>query len=264
MIPDFSPAFQTLHNMAHDAAMRTPYFVVALAVLGLFWFASNRARRVLRLGAQKAGRGTNFAALVSRLGGGLLLAAGALVAMTIAFPSFTPATVFSVLGFGGVAAGFALRDILGNLLCGLVILASEPFRIGDHIAVKGFEGEVEDVQTRATTIRTRDGRRVVVPNTLVFNEPVEVVTAFSHRRLEAQIPLAPMDWQAAKTRARAAMQTLESVEQTPEPQAFLLEIKDTGGATLALRWWIANNSEASESHSRDAVLLAVSSVLHFP
>jgi len=262
MIPDFSPALETLRAMTRDATMRAPYFVVALVVLGLFWFASNRVRNVLRRGAQKAGRGTNFAALVSRLGGGLLLAAGALVAMTIAFPSFTPATVFSVLGFGGVAAGFALRDILGNLLCGLAILASEPFRIGDRIAVKGFEGEVEDVQTRATTIRTRDGRRVVVPNTIVFNEPVEVVTAFSKRCIEAQIPLAAMDWQAAKTRALAAMQTLESVEQTPEPQAFLLEIKDTGGATLALRWWIANNSELTEAHSRDAVLLAVSSVLH--
>jgi len=262
MIPDFSPAFGTLHDMAHDAASRAPYFLVALLVFGVFWFASNRARNVLRRGAQKAGRGTNFSALVSRLGGGAFLAAGTLIALTIAFPSFTPATLFSLLGFGGVAAGFALRDILGNLLCGLAILASEPFRIGDRISVRGFEGEVEDVQTRATTIRTRDGRRIVVPNTVVFSEPVEVVTAFSHRRLEAQIPLPASDWQAAKTRALSAMQSVESVEREPPPQAFLVEIKETGGAVLGLRWWIANESEASESESRDAVLLAVSSVLN--
>lgn len=261
MIPDFSPAFRTLHAMARDATSRAPYFLVALLVFGVFYLVSKRARSVLLLGANRAGRGTNFSALVSRLGGGALLLAGALIAVTIAFPAFTPATIFSVLGFGGVAAGFALRDILGNLLCGLVILASEPFRIGDRIAVKGFEGEVEDVQTRATTIRTRDGRRVVLPNTVVFNEPVEVVTAFSHRRLDASLPLgASLDWQLAKTRAQSAMIGVAGVESEPPPQAFLLEIKDTG-AVLGLRWWIDNNSESSEASSRDAVLMGVSEAI---
>jgi small conductance mechanosensitive channel len=261
VIPDFSPAFKTLHAMAHDAIERAPYFLVALLVFGLFLLASTRARRVLQRSADRAGRGANFSALVARLGGGALLSAGALVALTVAFPSFTPATIFSVLGFGGVAAGFALRDILGNLLCGLVILASEPFRIGDRIAVKGFEGEVEDVQTRATTIRTRDGRRVVLPNTVVFNEPVEVVTAFSNRRLDASLPLSStFDWQLAKTRALDAMMGVAGVESEPAPQAFLLEVKD-GGATLGLRWWINNNLESSEASSRDAVLMAVSQAI---
>lgn len=261
MFPDFSPAFTTLHAMALDAISRAPYFLVALLVFGAFYLVSKRARSVLLLGANRAGRGTNFSALVSRLGGGALLLAGALIAVTVAFPAFTPATIFSVLGFGGVAAGFALRDILGNLLCGLVILASEPFRIGDRIAVKGFEGEVEDVQTRATTIRTRDGRRVVLPNTVVFNEPVEVVTAFSHRRLDASLPLGlTLDWQLAKTRAQNAMIGVAGVESEPPPQAFLLEIKDTG-AVLGLRWWIDNNSESSEASSRDAVLMGVSQAI---
>ncbi len=247
--------------MARDAIERVPYFLVALLVLGLFSLASIRARRVLQRGADRAGRGASFSALVSRLGGGALFLAGALVASTIAFPAFTPATIFSVLGFGGVAAGFALRDILGNLLCGLVILASEPFRIGDRIAVKGFEGEVEDVQTRATTIRTRDGRRVVLPNTVVFNEPVEVVTAFSNRRLDASLPLgSTLDWQLAKTRALDAMRGVETVESEPLPQVFLLEVKDDN-AVLGLRWWINNNSEEGEASSRDAVLMAVSQAI---
>lgn len=261
MFPNFSPAFRTLHAMARDTVERAPYFVVALCVFGVFYLAAQRARNVLLRGANRAGRGTNFSALVSRLGAGALLAAGALVALTIAFPAFTPATIFSVLGFGGVAAGFALRDILGNLLCGLVILASEPFRIGDRIAVKGFEGEVEDVQTRATTIRTRDGRRVVLPNTVVFNEPVEVVTAFSRRRLDASLPLGlTLDWQTAKTRALSAMMSMEGVESEPPPQVFLLEIKDNG-AILGLRWWIDNNSESSEANSRDAVMMGVSQAI---
>ena len=244
--------------MARDFIARAPYFLIALLVFGLAYVVSTRVRRLLVRGADRANRGANFSALVSRLGAGAVLTGGALVATTIAFPAFTPATLISVLGFGGVAAGFALRDILGNLLCGLMILASEPFRIGDRIAVKGLEGEVEDVQTRATFIRTRDGRRIVVPNTLVFNEPVEVVTAFAKRRLEATVPLPLTDWDGAKTRALSALNAVENIETEPTPSVFIQEWKDNG-AVLGLRWWIENKND--EASSRDAVLTAVARAL---
>ena len=259
-IPDFNPAWKTLQGMATDATARAPYYIVALLIFGIAYLISNRVRSLLALGADRTHRGANFSALVARIGGWAVIAVGALVAATIAFPSFTPATVVSVLGFGGVAAGFALRDILGNLLCGLVLLASEPFRIGDRIEVKGYQGEVEDVQTRATTIRTRDGRRVVIPNTIVFNEPVQVVTAFDKRRLETSIPLSGDNWQGDKERALKAMQSVEGVESEPEPCAFILEWKDNG-AVLGLRWWISKESTEVESASRDAVLNAVANAL---
>ncbi len=261
MIPDFSPALRTLHLMALDAIARIPYFVVSLLVLGVFTFAARRMRGVLHRGAERAGRGANFSALVSRLGSGALWVGGALVAATIAFPSFTPATLVSVLGFGGVAAGFALREVLGNWLCGLVILASEPFRIGDRIIVRTFEGQVEDVQTRATTIRTRDGRRVVVPNTVVFSEPIEVVSAFGRRRMEVTVPLSgAADWSSVKPRLMTSLADLSGIEAAPPPDVFLAEIRDTG-PVAGVRWWIAHDSDAAESASRDAVLLAVSRAL---
>lgn len=260
-IPDFSPAWKTLQGMARDATARAPYYVVALVIFGIAYLISKRVRGLLMVGAQRTHRGANFSALVARLGGWAVLGAGALVATTIAFPSFTPATLVSVLGFGGVAAGFALRDILGNLFCGLVLLASEPFRIGDRIEVKGYQGEVEDVQTRATTIRTRDGKRIVIPNTIVFNEPVEVVTAFEKRRLETSITLNGNDWEDAKRRVLEAMRGVAGVEEDPKACAFILEWKDKS-ATLGLRWWIDNESIEVESASRDAVLNAVAKALN--
>ncbi|RYX82544.1 mechanosensitive ion channel family protein [bacterium] len=262
-IPDFTPAWNTLQGMARDAMGRAPYYVVGLVVFGIAYVLSKRVRLLLVTGANRAHRGASFSVLVGRIGGAMVVLAGALVAATVIFPSFTPATLFSVLGFGGVAASFALRDILGNLLCGLMILASEPFRIGDRIEVKGFQGKVEDVQTRATTIRTRDGKRIVIPNTVVFNEPVEVVTAFSKRRLDASINLTGDDWDDDKERAIEAMKKVLEVEDSPEPAAFLLELKDTG-ATLGLRWWIDNESAEVESRSRDAVLSAVAKALRKP
>jgi len=62
-----------------------------------------------------------------------------------------------LLGISGVAIGFAFR-ILQNFLAGILILLAEPFRLDDQIVFKEFEGTVENIQTRATTIRTYDGR----------------------------------------------------------------------------------------------------------
>lgn len=56
-----------------------------------------------------------------------------------------------------------LQDILQNRLAGILLLVSRSFRRGDHIVVKDFEGTVEHTQSRATLIKTYDGRRVILP-----------------------------------------------------------------------------------------------------
>jgi small conductance mechanosensitive channel len=80
---------------------------------------------------------------------------------------------------------------LQNFLAGILLLLTEPFRIGDQIIVTGFEGTVEDIQTRATMIRTYDGRRVVIPNAQLFTQSVIVNTAFALRRLEYDLDIDP-------------------------------------------------------------------------
>ncbi|MFC7543286.1 mechanosensitive ion channel family protein [Siccirubricoccus deserti] len=74
------------------------------------------------------------------------------------------ADLFNLLGIGGVAIGFAFRDVLQNLLAGVLILLTRPFRIGDQIRHGEQEGTVEDIWIRATVLRTYDNRRILIPN----------------------------------------------------------------------------------------------------
>jgi small conductance mechanosensitive channel len=53
--------------------------------------------------------------------------------------------------------------------------------MGDWITITGFEGKVEDIQTRATIISTLDGHRVVIPNAVLFTSPVVVAEAATKR-----------------------------------------------------------------------------------
>ena len=119
-----------------------------------------------------------------------------------------------MLGIGGVAIGFAFRDILQNALAGILILLTRPFRIGDQVVAGGYEGTVEDIQVRATTIRTYDNRRAVIPNTALFTDKVLVNTAFDKRRLSVRVGIGNGDDIAEAKRVTEA--AARGAEKTPD------------------------------------------------
>ena len=102
--------------------------------------------------------------------------------MSIVVPSIGGAELMQLLGVGGVAIGFAFRDILQNFVAGILILLNQPFRIGDQIVFKEFEGTMENIETRATIVKTYDGVRVIIPNGELFTNAMRVNTAYGARR----------------------------------------------------------------------------------
>lgn len=83
--------------------------------------------------------------------------------------------------------GFSLRDILSNFFSGIILLASRPFRIGDQIVIKEFEGTVSQIELRATTLVTYDGRVVYIPNQEVFSAVITNNTVSGKRRTSVMI-----------------------------------------------------------------------------
>ena len=83
-------------------------------------------------------------------------------------------TALSVLGGAlGVGLGFGLQKLAANYVSGFVILLERSLRIGDHVKVDGFEGQVKDIKTRYTLIRAPNGRESVVPNEALITQRVE-------------------------------------------------------------------------------------------
>jgi len=78
------------------------------------------------------------------------------------------------LGLTGFAVGFAVKDIISNVLAGMLILVYEPFRRGDRINVAGMEGTVTAIDFRYTTLEA-EGRRILVPNGNLFVKEIVVV-----------------------------------------------------------------------------------------
>ena len=255
---DLGPALTRAQTLVNGVIAAIPSLFVALVVFGAFLvlaaIVKNAAARLTeaRLRAHR-----NAGLAVGRLAQGLVIFIGLLVALSVALPTFKPGDVVQVLGISSVAIGFAFRDILQNFLAGILLLVTQPFRIGDQIVAGTHEGTVEDIQTRATFIRTYDGRRVVIPNADLFTDTVVVNTAFEHRRLEYDIGIGyGDDVDRARDLILETVRSIEGVLAEPSPDVLLMDLASSS-VNLRLRWWIAPPKRADALDARDKVLTAV-------
>jgi len=171
---DLSNAWTSGIRIINSAITLLPNFILAVVIFVVFLFIASMANSVVRRFARRRQRRQNLALLLGQLAHATVIIFGFLVAFSTVAPSFHAGDVVKMLGVGSVAIGFAFQNILQNFLAGILLLLQEPFRIGDWITVTGFEGNVEDIQTRATIIATTDGQRIVIPNAVLFTNPVVV------------------------------------------------------------------------------------------
>lgn len=250
-----------LHGRAQGLADALPKILVALVVFGLFLGVGRLVASGIRAGTRRVERRRNVGVVLARLiqwAWGLF---GLLVAVTIVFPSFTPGDLVQVLGIGSVAIGFAFRDILQNFLSGILLLLNEPFRVGDQIIYGSFEGTVEDIQTRATFLRTYDGRRIVIPNARLFTEPILVNTAFTERRVECDLGIGVSDdIERARQLMQETLRGLEGVLQEPPPEVLVISLADSS-VKVRVRWWTTPPRRRDMLDSLDSVLTALKRVL---
>jgi small-conductance mechanosensitive channel len=251
---DFSVAWGRLEKLVTDALANLPNVILALVVLALFVLFGRIAKSAIGRYAHRRAEFSPAAVALARLAYGAVLVIGVLVAAAVALPTFKPGDVIQILGIGGVAIGFAFRDILQNFLAGILLLLTDPFRVGDQIVAGQFEGTVEEIQTRATLLKTYDGRRIIIPNSELFTEKVIVNTAFEKRRIEYDVAVGCGD-DAARARSLIleALKECSSVLRDPAPEAFLVDLSDFS-VKIRARWWITPPRIHDLFSARDEVL----------
>ena len=252
-----STAWAKIQAMINGTIAMLPNLVVALIVFVIFYLIGREIKWLVRRITTKHRQARNLGLVLGRLSQGIIILVGLFIALSIVIPSFKAGDLIQLLGISGVAIGFAFRDILQNFLAGILILLTEPFRIGDQIIVKNFEGTVEEIQTRATTIKTYDGRRIVIPNSELFTESVTVNTAFDCRRLQYDVGIGYSDdIDRAKELMLEAIASVDEVLTDPAPDVLVMELAEST-VNIRVRWWINPPRRADALDSRDKVLTAI-------
>lgn len=256
-----STAWGKIQAMANSLIVLLPNLVLALIVFAVFWFGARGLKSLVRRLTRRHQQARNLGLVLGRLSQGVVILIGLFVALSIVIPSFKAGDLVQLLGISGVAIGFAFRDILQNFLAGILILLTEPFQINDQIVFKSFEGTVEEIQTRATTIRTYDGRRVVIPNSELFTNSVTVNTAWENRRLQYDVGIGyGDDIEQAKQLIIEAIANLDDILKDPAPDVLVMELAEST-VNIRVRWWINPPRRAEALDARDKVLTAIKNKL---
>jgi len=144
-----------------------------------------------------------------------------------------------VAGLGVAGAGIALatQGVLSNLVAGLSIILSKPFRVGEYIAIAGVEGVVESITLFNTTLGHVDLSRVVVPNRKVVGEILHNYGRI--RQVEVQIGVAyDSDLATVVELIRGALQANPRVLREPQPVVQPTQFGDSS-VSIAVRPWVA-------------------------
>lgn len=162
---------------------RLPFIATGLLVLLITWIVSVVIVRITASTLRRPRIRGSLRELILRLISISIWIIGIMVAAIVIFPGLTPARALGAMGIISIAVGFAFKDIFENFFAGILMLWRFPFENGDFIECEGILGRVMDVSIRMTLIRKTSGELVVVPNSFLFMNPVQILTNLDRRRV---------------------------------------------------------------------------------
>ena len=157
------------------------------------------------------------------------------IVVILGYMNVPTAPLVTVLGAGGAAIALALKDSLGNIAGGIIILANQLFKKGDVIEVAGQEGIVDNIDLFVTTLKTYDNKVVTVPNGTVTTSVIVNYSKEETRRVDCTFGISyDSDIAKAKDVLLAVTEVCPEILKQPEPivgvkdhldSAVLLELK---------------------------------------
>lgn len=137
-------------------------------------------------------------------------------------------------GIGGIAIGFAAKDLLANFFGGLMIYLDRPFDVGDWVRSpdREIEGTIENIGWRLTRIRTFDKRPLYVPNSIFANIAVENPSRMTNRRIKETIGIRYDDVSKMETIINDVKKMLQAHEDIDTRQTLIVNFNEFTSSSL--------------------------------
>lgn len=137
-------------------------------------------------------------------------------------------------GVGGIAIGFAAKDLLGNVFGGLMLYMDKPFTVGEWIRSpdKEIEGTVEKIGWRMTTVRTFDKRPMYIPNGIFANISIENPSRMTNRRIKETMGIRYADVNKMRKIILAIKAMLRGHPDIDNSQTMIVNFNQFGASSL--------------------------------
>lgn len=227
----------SLLDLVSGAIEYLPVVLLAIIILAATPYSVRPARRFTRLVVERLTPNFSLQLLAVKTATVGIWVCGILFACILLFPDLGLGDIIALLGLSSVAVGFAFQDIFKNFLAGILLLINQPFQVNEQVIVNDYEGTVESIDIRSTKICNYQGEKVVIPNSVVFTNPIEVLTENSRRRTNLSIGL---DYNTPLAQAREVLASATAgVEGVLDTPAVEVDIEAFGGSSIdfVVRYW---------------------------
>ena len=158
---------------------------------------------------------------------------------------FQIAPLVAGIGVAGLGIGIALQGVLSNVVAGLSIIFTKPFKVGEYIQVVGVHGQVSSIELFSTTLLHSDRSRVVIPNRKIVGEILQNYGSIRQLDLHVDVAFAT-DLERALSAARGAVEADSRVLREPAPVIGVAGVTDAR-ITVAVRPWVTVDAEVAAS-----------------
>ena len=150
---------------------------------------------------------------------------------------FQVAPLVAGIGVAGLGIGIALQGVLSNLVAGLSIILTKPFRVGEYIQLVGVQGEVSKIELFSTSLVNLDRSRVVIPNRRIVGEILHNFGAVRQLGLTVGVAYGS-NLSQAQTMIREVLAANPRVLKDPAPVVGIVALGDSA-VTIGIAPWVA-------------------------
>ncbi|MFY7816045.1 MAG: mechanosensitive ion channel family protein [Chryseobacterium taeanense] len=221
--------YNVLENWYLKFAQITPKLVVGIIVFSFFLLTSKYLSQFsVKIFHKLFPKSKKESSLVTLIGvfRFIIMLMGTFIALEImGFSGFLWKFIGS-LGVAGVIAGVALKDLVSSIFSGLLIGIDKAFKVGDYVTIGNNSGTVSEIGFLTTKIIGDDGKKVYIPNQVIFNSPFYNFTASPQRKiyLNFEIP-ADQNIEKARQAVLEVVQKLDNVDRPETATAMLTDLK---------------------------------------
>jgi len=230
-----------------------PKLLVALLILAAGFVAGRWAGGALRRALARFELEPPVLALVQRVTH--LLVLGVFVVMALQNLGVELLPLIAGVGIAGAGIALAMQGVLGNVVAGLTIIFTRPFRVGDYISIAKEEGEVLEIQLFSTTLGHADLSRVVIPNRKIVGEILHNYGRIRQLAIEVTVAY-DTDVTAALALTEEVLRANRRVLKDPAPGARVAKLGDSGAVIGATPWVAIGDYGDAGGELRQALLEA--------
>jgi small conductance mechanosensitive channel len=247
-------AIDQVSATAIDLAVRFgPKMLVAILILAAGYFAGRWAGRAALGAVARFQLDPPVRSLLERIVRILVLALFGIMALQNLGVELLP--LIAGLGIAGAGIALAMQGVLGNVVAGLTIIFTRPYRVGDFISIQKEEGEVLDVSLFSTVLGHPDLSRVVIPNRKIVGEILHNYGKL--RQLEVEVGVAyDTDIGAALRAVEETLRANPRVLHDPKPVIGVARFTDSQVAIAAKPWVQVPDYAPAGAELRQAILQA--------